>query len=66
MTDTEIKVLLATKVIKEIPDKSIEMIIRRILFNPDNKINWEKALLEIKIHMPELSKTLTERGYENE
>lgn len=53
MTDAEIKVLLSTEVIKQIPDKSIETVIRRILFNPDNNIDWKNALTEIRIHMPE-------------
>lgn len=57
MTDAEIKVLLSTEVIKQIPDKSIETVIRRILFNPDNNIDWKNALTEIRIHMPELGRS---------
>jgi hypothetical protein len=55
MDDHTIKVLIAWNVINQIKDKSIQNIVRSILFNPDNNINWSHALEQLKINMPELN-----------
>lgn len=54
MTDTEIKIFIAKEVLENIPDKSVSISLRRILFNEHNTINWESALKTTLLHMPEL------------
>ena len=52
----KIKSFLSTKVLNNITDKSIQNIMRSILFNPDNCIDWDDALMTIYKNMPELTK----------
>lgn len=52
MDDHTIKVLIAWNAINQIKDKSIQNIVRSILFNPDNNINWSHALEQLKIKFP--------------
>jgi len=50
----EIQSIIVQKVLKSIPDKSIEMIIRNIIFNPQNTIDWDSAIGAVYKYMPEL------------
>ena len=53
----EIKSLLSEKVLKQIVDKSTQNIIRGIIFNSDNKIDWDDAIYySVYKNMPELLK----------
>jgi len=54
MLAQEIKSLLSEKVLAQIEDKSIQNIIRGIIFNSDNKIDWDDALYKVYKNMPEL------------
>ena len=54
MLAQEIKSLLSEKVLKQIEDKSIQNIIRGIIFNSDNKIDWDDVLYRVYKNMPEL------------
>jgi len=54
MLTQEIKSLLSEKVLKQIEDKSIQNIIRGIIFNSDNKIDWTDAIYVVYKNMPEL------------
>ena len=54
MLAQEIQSLLSEKVLKQIEDKSIQNIIRGIIFNSGNKIDWNDALYRIYKNMPEL------------
>jgi len=56
MLAQEIKSLLSEKVLTQIEDKSIQNIIRGIIFNSDNKIDWDDALYRVYKNMPELIK----------
>lgn len=53
------KHLLSQDVLKNIKDQSIQNILRTIIFDPKNIINWDNALKEIHKHMPELYKNYT-------
>jgi len=54
MLAQEIQSLLSEKVLKQIEDKSIQNIIRGIIFNSSNKIDWDDALYRVYKNMPEL------------
>jgi len=54
MLAQEIQSLLSEKVLKQIEDKSIQNIIRGIIFNSSNKIDWDDALYKVYKNMPEL------------
>jgi len=54
MLAQEIKSLLSEKVLTQIEDKSIQNIIRGIIFNSSNKIDWDDALYRVYKNMPEL------------
>lgn len=42
MTDMEIKTMFSTEILK-MEDKSAEIIIRTLLFDNDNRIDWQKS-----------------------
>ena len=54
MLAQEIQSLLSEKVLKQIEDKSIQNIIRGIIFNSNNKIDWDDVLYRVYKNMPEL------------
>ena len=54
ITIQEIQSVISQKVLKSIPDKSIEMIIRNIIFNPHNLIDWDAAIGAVYKYMPEI------------
>lgn len=53
ITDDQIKEMISTKVLN-LRDKGAEYVIRKILFNPNNNINWQDAYQQALIQMPEL------------
>ena len=53
MTDMEIKAMFSTEILK-MEDKSAEMVIRTLLFENDNRIDWQKAHDVALTFMPEL------------
>lgn len=55
MNEQEIQKLISREVIGYIPDKSIQLVLRAIIFNPKNKIDWNKSLKDVYEYMPELS-----------
>jgi hypothetical protein len=56
MTDLDIRIMLSTEVLKHIKDESIQNIVRSIIFNRNNVIDWRNVLEEIHRYMPELIK----------
>jgi hypothetical protein len=52
--EQKVKELISTKVLTQITDKSVETIIRRIIFDSENTINWDKAEYNVLSWMPEL------------
>lgn len=56
LADDDIKVLVSTKVLKGIEDYGLQTALRRILFDKNNRINWQTAWEDIVEQMPELKK----------
>ena len=54
----EIQSVISQKVLKGIQDKSIETILRKIIFNPNNVIDWDSAIETVYENMPELGMDL--------
>lgn len=54
-----VKEIISTEVLSQIKDKSIENILRRIIFDNKNTIDWSFVKYLIEVNMPEL--TITER-----
>lgn len=54
MREQEIKEIISVEILKRMQDQSAANVLRNILFNEDNKINWEKAGFSIIENMPEL------------
>ena len=54
-SDDETKKKLSTEILKYIPDAPTQTLIRNILFDPNNKIDWDKVEEYIKDNMPEFS-----------
>ncbi len=52
--EQEVKEVLSIAILKKMSDQSAAQALREILFDPDNKINWEKAGFRIIANMPEL------------
>jgi len=50
----EIQSIISQKVLKSIQDKSIETILRKIIFNTNNMIDWDAAIGEVYENMPEI------------
>jgi len=53
--EQSIKEKLSKEVLSQIQDKSVQNIIRSIIFSEDSKIDWEKVEQVIKYYMPELT-----------
>ena len=49
----EIQILLSTKVLKNISDQAVQNIVREIIFDSRNSINWNNILDQIHKNMPE-------------
>ena len=55
MTEQEIKELLSTEILNNIHNVGYaENVLRDIIFDPENKINWQKVYEAIKRERPEL------------
>ena len=56
MTEQEIKILVSTKLLKNIPDYAAQTVLRRVLFYENNSIDWQDFYKQIIEQMPELTK----------
>ena len=54
MREQEVKEIISVEILKKMKDQSAANILREVLFDKDNKINWNKAGHSIIEHMPEL------------
>ena len=54
MKETEAKKIIAEEILNRMNDQSAADVLRDILSNNDNKIDWDKAFESIQKHMPEL------------
>jgi len=54
----EIQSVISQKVLKGIQDKSIETILRKIIFNTNNVIDWDAAIGAVYKNMPEIEMEL--------
>lgn len=54
MKEQEVKKIISVEILKRMQDQSAANVLRNILFNEDNKIDWEKAGFSIIENMPEL------------
>lgn len=56
MTDEQIKELISKEVLKGIPDYGLQTVLRRVLFDTRNHIDWQEFFKDIKEQMPEYDK----------
>lgn len=54
MIEQEVKEIISVEILKRMQDQSAANVLRNILFNKDNKIDWEKAGFSIIENMSEL------------
>lgn len=54
MREQEVKEIVSVEILKRMQDQSAAQALRKILFDPNNKIDWEKAGFSIIENMPEL------------
>lgn len=54
MREQEVKEIISVKILNRMSDQSAANVLREILFNKNNKIDWEKAEFSIIENMPEL------------
>lgn len=54
MKEAETKKIIAEEILNRMNDQSAADVLRDILSNNDNKIDWNKAFESIQKHMPEL------------
>lgn len=54
MREQEVKEIISVEILNRMKDQSAAGVLREILFNGDNKIDWEKAGFSIIKNMPEL------------
>lgn len=54
MKETETKKIIAEEILNRMNDQGAADVLRDILSNNDNKIDWDKAFESIQRHMPEL------------
>lgn len=54
MREQEIKEIISVEILKRMQDQSAAMVLREILFDNDNKIDWNKASNSIIENMLEL------------
>ncbi len=54
MREQEVKEIISVEILNRMKDQSAASTLREILFNGDNKIDWEKAGFSIIENMPEL------------
>ena len=54
MKELETKKIIAKEILNRMNDQGAADVLRDILSNNDNKIDWDKAFESIQKHMPEL------------
>ena len=55
MKESEVKNIINMEILNKMNDQGGASVLREILFNPENKINWENiGSNAIQKHMPEL------------
>ena len=54
MKELETKKIIAEEILNRMNDQGAADVLRDILSNNDNKIDWDKAFEYIQKHMPEL------------
>ena len=54
MKELETKKIIAEEILNRMNDQGAADVLRDILSNNDNKIDWDKAFESIHKHMPEL------------
>lgn len=54
MREQEVKEIISVEILKKMQDQSAAHTLREILFDNNNKIDWEKAGFNIITNMPEL------------
>ena len=54
MKETETKKIIAEEILNRMNDQGAADVLRDILSNNGNKIDWDKAFESIQKHMPEL------------
>ena len=54
MKEIEIKKIITKEILNRMNDQGAANVLRDILSNNDNKIDWDKAFESIQKHMPEL------------
>ena len=54
MEETETKKIIAEEILNRMNDQGAADVLRDILSNNDNKIDWNKAFESIQKYMPEL------------
>ena len=55
MREQEVKEIISVEILKIMQDQSAAKVLREILFDNDNKIDWNKAGNSIIDNMPELN-----------
>lgn len=54
MNDKKIQTMLNVEILNRMNDKSAASVLKNILFNPDNHIDWNEAYQLMMVFMPEL------------
>ena len=54
MREQEVKEIISVEILKIMQDQSAAKVLREILFDNDNKIDWDKAGNSVIKNMPEL------------
>lgn len=54
MDKQKIQSMISKEILNQMLDKSAAMVLRNILFDPNNNIDWDKAYTNIMKNMPEL------------
>ena len=55
MKESEVKNIIAVEILDKMNDQGGAFVLREILFNPENRIDWENIVSNaIQKHMPEL------------
>lgn len=54
MKEQEVKEIISVEILKRMQDQSAARVLREILFDSNNKIDWNKASESIITNMPEL------------
>ena len=54
MREQEVKEIISVEILKRMQDQSAARVLREILFDSNNKIDWNKASESIITNIPEL------------